>query len=268
MHVCTLTDDDVGAGQIAAEADAAIIPDWARSQIALTAQCDAGVARIIVSDNTVLLHHDTSTSAVPETADALAEGATAQHTYTSLTTKQLDVHVPGKQCGAPVGSIDVVTLNDGTKVAVLKRQLNGSLLVIEAATSASDHYVIELSGTVIRAGDGAAGEAAGAGGSAVSVAVGPGDSDGTTGAVVGAGVGTENAATRAGVGSVGAGDRAADSVIRVGDGAATMGAGVDEAAKGGADVSADVGTAAPAAGIGTAAKGTGAESTESTTRAA
>jgi hypothetical protein len=58
-------------------------------------------------------------------------------------THRLAVESPGKAFGTTVSGVEVGTTAGGANVAMLKRQMNGAVLVIEAGACVADHYIIQ-----------------------------------------------------------------------------------------------------------------------------
>ena len=145
----------VPGSALAVAPDSNDIPHWSRGYVEMALESDVGIERVIVADGVVLLDQRSSTDGVPETADAPSVEATTVLAYTLITryppvaVYSVSSEEPGapqtssKSPGASVGAINVGTLPNGAKVAVLRRQMNDGLLVVEAGANATDHYVVE-----------------------------------------------------------------------------------------------------------------------------
>ena len=122
--------------------DAAEIPSWARGHIALCEESDGGVARVLIAESLVVIDQSTTTAAAPETETSPAIDATVEHTFIAVTTKPVGVCAPGKQMRTSV-QVTLGALDDGTHVAVLKRNMNGSVMVIEPEQPPCHHYLLQ-----------------------------------------------------------------------------------------------------------------------------
>ena len=119
------------------------VPAWARSHVELALDSAAGVTHILARDGIVVINQSNTTEAVEETSDSPGTEANVERMYTVVTNKCADVHAPFKAVGDIVDEIELCVLGDGTSYVVLKRLMNGKLLVVPAGAAANDHIVID-----------------------------------------------------------------------------------------------------------------------------
>ena len=113
---------------------------------------------IICDEELVVLDERVDLPGVEESEDHPAVEASVELHYTVIVkTHRLSVGSPGKAIGTAVTGVEVGTTASGTSVAVLKRQMNGAVLVIEAGACLADHYLIQPSETAAAAARGASG---------------------------------------------------------------------------------------------------------------
>ena len=138
-------DDDSDDGTVL---DSALesVPEWALAHVHMQLESDSTIVHqvIVCDDELVVLDERAVVPGLEESRDQPAvEESVALHYTVIAKTHRLAVESPGKAFGTTVSGVEVGTTAGGANVAMLKRQMNGAVLVIEAGACVADHYIIQ-----------------------------------------------------------------------------------------------------------------------------
>lgn len=155
-------DSSDGSGDDSNDGDSWLgsVPAWALEHVLMQVESTSTIVHqvIICDEELVVLDERVDLPGVEESEDHPAAEASVELHYTVIVkTHRLSVGSPGKAIGTAVTGVEVGTTASGTSVAVLKRQMNGAVLVIEAGACLADHYLIQPSETAAAAARGASG---------------------------------------------------------------------------------------------------------------
>ena len=155
-------DSSDGSGDDSNDGDSWLgsVPAWALEHVLMQVESTSTIVHqvIICDEELVVLDERVDLPGVEESEDHPAVEASVELHYTVIVkTHRLSVGSPGKAIGTAVTGVEVGTTASGTSVAVLKRQMNGAVLVIEAGACLADHYLIQPSETAAAAARGASG---------------------------------------------------------------------------------------------------------------